>query len=503
MPKYRSLNNDTEINVDGVRVIASTDGTFNAATGSRLEAVLLAGGALSADATLTPAAAAAAQAAFGGATPVSSPRPFLVSFGDSIASQDRPQALSNGAPLAISPMTWVNALTHCAFDLLGPTQTAYTPDGAQNVAGQIFENGVMGYSGGLITQFMASNIDRFLGYVAAQLPAGRTAYVMLGGGMNDFNNNDLVAHDATVYALYLPMVEKIIARGWVPILKCGEQSININTANKLRNRAAWRDRLLNLGVQRSIPVMDVGTAFRKYAAGVSYERMTRGATGDEVHPNSMGALIYGFAGRDALRGRVAFVPPYERADFTGTIASTGFDMAGTAGTKGTNANGAAVVPTGQTLNAFGAANTVNSSKGNYGAGPGVFLDCTASAAPTADRIGFDGAGITPNTTDVYRAYTDLDVIQANYVTQIGGFVRHTGAAIFGMPNIAGTDNRSMTADQPNAWKLLEGERIVVSSFPFNFDPASSGAYFSAGGGSGLTDVAGRLRTFTRFAGLVR
>lgn len=47
MPRYRTLNNDPAINVDGVRVFADNEGWFFAASGSRLEQVLLNGGAVS------------------------------------------------------------------------------------------------------------------------------------------------------------------------------------------------------------------------------------------------------------------------------------------------------------------------------------------------------------------------------------------------------------------------------------------------------------------------
>lgn len=46
MPRYRTINNDTAINVDGVRVFADADGAFTAESGSRLEQVLLAWGAI-------------------------------------------------------------------------------------------------------------------------------------------------------------------------------------------------------------------------------------------------------------------------------------------------------------------------------------------------------------------------------------------------------------------------------------------------------------------------
>lgn len=46
MPRYRTLNNDPAINVDGVRVFADLDGWFYAAPGSRLQQVLMNGGAV-------------------------------------------------------------------------------------------------------------------------------------------------------------------------------------------------------------------------------------------------------------------------------------------------------------------------------------------------------------------------------------------------------------------------------------------------------------------------
>jgi hypothetical protein len=46
--RYRTLNNDTEVNVDGVRLRAGDDGVFVVEAGSRAEDVLIAGGAISA-----------------------------------------------------------------------------------------------------------------------------------------------------------------------------------------------------------------------------------------------------------------------------------------------------------------------------------------------------------------------------------------------------------------------------------------------------------------------
>lgn len=47
MPRYRKLDNDPYINVDGVRIWAGDDGWFDVESGSRAEQVLLAGGAVS------------------------------------------------------------------------------------------------------------------------------------------------------------------------------------------------------------------------------------------------------------------------------------------------------------------------------------------------------------------------------------------------------------------------------------------------------------------------
>lgn len=46
--RYRTLNNETEINVDGARLRAGDDGVFVVEAGSRAEDVLIAGGAISA-----------------------------------------------------------------------------------------------------------------------------------------------------------------------------------------------------------------------------------------------------------------------------------------------------------------------------------------------------------------------------------------------------------------------------------------------------------------------
>ena len=52
-------------------------------------------------------------------------------------------------------------------------------------------------------------------------------------------------------------------------------------------------------------VADIEAAWRTYGQGVTWERATRGSTGDEVHPNVIGAIIHGYAISDALKG---FVP---------------------------------------------------------------------------------------------------------------------------------------------------------------------------------------------------
>jgi hypothetical protein len=62
MPRYRKLDNDPYINVDGVRVWAGDDGWFDVESGSRAEQVLLAGGAVS------DTAAAASSGGSGGGT---------------------------------------------------------------------------------------------------------------------------------------------------------------------------------------------------------------------------------------------------------------------------------------------------------------------------------------------------------------------------------------------------------------------------------------------------
>ena len=68
MPRYRTLNNDGYINVDGARVWAGDDGWFDVESGSRVEAALLAGGAVTDTPNTQPTTASDTGSISGGTT---------------------------------------------------------------------------------------------------------------------------------------------------------------------------------------------------------------------------------------------------------------------------------------------------------------------------------------------------------------------------------------------------------------------------------------------------
>lgn len=437
-------------------------------------------------------------------------RLYLGSFGDSVTSQDYPSNVSvNSNILAVSPLFWGNALTCAAFDYVGPDLTSITPSGGSQVTPVNFFNGVMGYSGGLITQFCKYTIDQYLSKMVS-LAGGRRFAVLLCGGLNDFANNDVPGYDATVWADYIVIVNKIVAAGGLPIMKCGEITVNNNTLTKRRNVEAFRNRVLTLAAGRSdVVALDVRAAFETYAQGVPYERLTRGSgtgTGDEIHPNSTGAVVIGLGFRDALKGRVRFAPPWERSDFTGTIATPDNTLIGTSGIRGTNCNGAAEVATGWTLVSNGANTTVNATQDTaIGGGNAAYTDASATGTPTVDSVGYN-ANAAPTIVGgaVYRGFSDIDVIQADYVNHVSWQIRETAGNFMLIGFSSSSDSNVMTATIPNAPKLLQGSRVVMSSFPFIFSASPVGTLFQIGGSTSFTaNASGRLRTVTRFGGLIR
>lgn len=443
------------------------------------------------------------------ATPVrEAARLVLGSFGDSINSQDYPGGSTspNAEHSGISPMFWANALTACAFDYIGPFASIITPGGGTQTTDTNWINGVCGYSGGQITQFMKYAIDGYLSTMVAQA-GGRKFAVLLSGGVNDLANNDIAGHDATMWSEYQTIVNKILAAGGIPIMKCGEATSNVNTLIKKRNADGFRDRVLTFAAGRSdVVALDARAAYEKYGAGVPWERLTRGTTGDEIHPNVTGAVMLGLGYRDALKGRVRFAPPWERQDFGGTLVGSISQMTGVNGTKGTGANGSSEVPSNWTLTSFGAnTSVIANQESGPGGGYGSYLDVTASGAPGADSSGLASTS-APSVTvgPTYRAFVDLDVVQASYVTSINFDLRETGSTFRTMGGAATTDRRAMTSSFANGPKLLEGSRIVMSSMPFVFPSSPSGTlHFVGGGALTLSDASGRLRSFTRFAGLVQ
>lgn len=447
---------------------------------------------------------------------ITATRPFLTSLGDSISAQDYPTTGSAIASLwtagtsgpssnVISPMFWTNTLCQGAFDLMGPVNETFQNTQGSQTSEVSFTNGVVGYSGGLITDFITNAVDQFIVKALANA-GGRPIYTIISGGMNDFNNNDIAGYDSTVFTAMQVILTKLLDAGIKPICKVNEftalgASGGTDTVTKRRNRASYAARMLNLAsIDPRIIVADIDAAMTRYAQGMTYERMTRGSTGDNVHPNAIGAVIYGMAYRDALRGRVPFVPPYLRPDWAETLVTQSVN--GTGATPGTNASG--TFPTGFTGASYGTNTAVVGSNAVYGGGFGQFFVGSCTGAPVADRIGMDSTSPTITTTDVYQVHEHRFVARAEYINGLGPRVRGNGSDYLQVPFGSGTDIRSMTdAFNPNHCKMLEGNWLYFMSFPFQFPASSNGAVGNIGGGSTFTSASGALRTFTGFCGLIR
>lgn len=429
-------------------------------------------------------------------------RPVFCSFGDSINGQDNPADLF-GSPGGVSPMFWANALLLNAFDLIDCSKTiSITPSaGAQTPTGT-YRAGVFGLTGALVTQAQRYSIDQYLANLAIDAP-GRVCYIKMSGAINDLGNVDTAGYDAVIWPVMQEIAEKIVAAGHVPILKCGESAAAINTAIKRRNQAAMRDRTLAYAAAKGLPCLDVGAAIRKYAKGMMLERLTRGTTGDRTHPNSVLAPIYGLGYADEVAKYVTTVPKFGRADFAGTILTTNPWMLGTAGTKGTNADALSQVPDSWTLAAQ--TNTVaKSTNAEYDeSGSCSFVEITTPGNPTGGGVGLQsGAPWDANVTRLHQAFLDLTVVQCDY-SDIGFKLRRDGTNYTQIPLTSSTDARNQTSDYPSGYSLFAGRRLVMSSFPAAMPASTQGSLWNIGGGNGLGDNLGRVRSFVRFAGLVQ
>lgn len=437
-----------------------------------------------------------------------SERPYLCSFGDSINSQDVPIA-GEGGHSGIAPTFWANALTCCAFDYMMFNTTLVASGGSQTTS-QAFTNGMSGLSGGLVTDRGKYAIDNFLTTILANA-GGRPFAVLLIGGINDLSNNDTTGYDATIWAELLTIIQKVNDAGGLAIVKINEPTANLNTMKKRRNRAALSDTILTYaGGRADIAVADIEGAWRKYGLGVTWERATRGSTGDEVHPNLIGAIIHGFAIRDALKGFVRFTPPWARSDFADTLLGSTYLMSGTAGTEGTGADTAGEVPTGWTSNTYGTNTSIRCDQEVGPEGYGSRIVAVATGTPTSDQFGLNqSSNPAPTAGDTIRSFVDVDIVKADYVTQARYTMRVTGSTYHNVGLAGSNDIRAMTAASgttplvPSGAKLLEGNRLVMSSMPFPQPASPNGTMYSVGGGADLTNTAARWESFVRFAGYIK
>lgn len=438
-----------------------------------------------------------------------SARPYLCSFGDSINSQDVPADLT-GAHSGVSPACWANALSACAFDYMR-FDTTLTGTGGTQSASQTFRNGMSGSSGGLVTDRMRYAIDPYLTTILANA-GGRPFAVILAGGINDYGsaNADAAGYDASIWAQLLVIIQKIIDTGGLPIVKVNEPTLSLSTIARRRCRAALADTVQTWAAGRNdVAVADIEAAWRTYGQGVTWERATRGTTGDEVHPNLTGAIIHGYAISDAAKRFVPFVPPWARSDFANTLIGTSNVMSGTGGTESTGADTAGEVATGWTSTTFGANTSIRCDQEVGPEGYGTRIACVATGAPGADQFGL--ASATPAVTEaspIYRAFVDYEVRKADYVSQTYFSIRATGSTYYFVGQVGSTDVRAMSAASgatpmiPSGPKLLEGRRLVLSSMPFAMPATPNGALYHVGGGTALTDAAARFESFVRFGGLI-
>lgn len=385
-----------------------------------------------------------------------------------------------------------------------------TGTGGSQSGAQTFRNGMNGYSGGLVTDRMKYAIDPYLATLVANA-AGRPFVVLLAGGINDYSNNDTAGYDATIWADLKTIIEKVQAAGGLPLVKVNEPTSSLTTLTKRRNRSALADTVQTWAAGRTdVAVMDIEAAWRKYGQGASWERCTRGSTGDEVHPNLLGAILHGYAGRDALQPFVRFDPPWARNDFADTIATSSTAMlSGTTGTESTGADAAGEVPTGWTSATFGTNTSLRCDQELGPEGYGSRLVCVATGAPTADTFGLSlSAQPALAESTLLRGFVDLEIRKADYVNWTQFRVRTTGSTFVEVAKVGSTDFRAMTAASgavpfvPSGAKLLEGQRVVLSSQPFLSPASPDSRIYEAGGGSGLTDAAARWEAYARFAGII-
>jgi hypothetical protein len=434
------------------------------------------------------------------------PRGVIAAVGDSTAGQDKPFSLL-GDPSGVSPMFWANAALLNAFDLLDTTKVqAIAPAGGSQTLAQQYECGVWGYSGGQIRQAIRFAIDQYITRLVADTP-DRVRYVLQSGCLNDLGNDDTAGADVSIFEAWREVIEKQRAAGIVPVCKTNEPAVSINTANKRRNAAAMRDRIRSYCAANGLPVIDCGELIAEFAQGADWQYLTRGTVGDRVHPNQIPAQIYGIGYARVLAPLVNPLPKYLRPDFAGTVLTPNAYMAGTAGTRGTNADPAAAVPDNWTLSATGTLTTANSAKAEYNAGgENVLVQMISTGASTGGGSGLNSAAPVPalNTTALHQLivdYTIVDTVGGDHVVQF----RRDGSNFTSVPNTASTDLRptASAAGRPDSWSVMKGRRLVVASFPAVLPAAAQRTLWRIGAGNGIGGAGSSSKTFVAFASLVQ
>ena len=434
-------------------------------------------------------------------------RPVLLSMGDSVNAQDYPD-LTTTSQLTpgwngVSPMGWMNALCWGAFDYIGPVTTPLASTYAGWTTAKDFTNGVWGFPGSTLAVHLGV-VDAFIA-AAAPYVAGRKAFVMLSGAINNFAAGDTAS---SAWGVMQQIIAKITAQGWVPLVKCGDIAATHDTPAKVAEALRYRDLVLSQAQALGAVPVDILAARQTYARTNTLDRITRSA--DKIHPNQAGAVIYGFAYRDALKGRVVFAPPWQMQGFVGTILQANPYLSGTAGSlnaSGTQPTGTA--PDNTDLQSSGTSCPLVGAQAARDAITGALIDCTGSASNTSADIGLATlSNPTPTTTDVYRAWVDMDVIQADYVKNLSWRVRLDASTYSDIAAPFSADMVAQTADYASAIKLLEGQRVVMSSFPTKYASVvagSTGQLRRVGGSAGLeaSTAAARLRTYTRFASVIK
>jgi hypothetical protein len=448
-------------------------------------------------------------------------RPIIGCIGDSIAGQDYPVPTpgSRFTWLQNSPTNWMNALCLGAFDYLPPD--SWSNDVFKNAADGIvltreLRSGMWGYGGKRLTDEIFPVFRDQLLPRLVYLLNGRKMFLVIQGFTNDIGQGYVYSR---IWPAVLSLIDLCLGAGITPIIRTPLPHAGIDNATKAQTWFQIREALLNLAVTRpEIVVSHVSDVYRDFSAAFPQAKAGYTINNDNVHPNAPAAILIAKCDRDALRGRVVFAPPFSIADPRTVLCTLNPSMTGTAGTRGTGANGSAVVPTSWTLQTFADAGSINSTQPT--AENNRLTSQVIMSGPTtaSDRGGFSAslvggfsyvaaAGDEYNGTQtLFQIMQDIDVITASNVRGLGPRLRTTGTTQVQMPTWTG-DTTFQPNDSPavrNAPGLLEGERIVMLSFPFVEQAGYSNTLSDIGGcGNIVLNSGGSLVTRVRQAGLYR